>query len=266
MSSPCFPCNCLCTCRTVSKRIVDLHQGKLSVHSEGNGLGATFTLLLPPGSALNESEAAQLSLSRHSVDSSLRRGTSDSLHRMSSLRRVRHHPSSLLNSIDDSESDWSSHAEVRSFQSVFDSSDDDVRNTALILSRVLVVDDSDLNRKMMCLRLQSKFDEILQAEDGAQAVALVASRLESDSLPQVILMDFMMPIMNGPTATAEIRAMGYSGVVVGVTGNTLQQDIDELLRSGANRVLPKPLDLKALKTALQGAHLVLYLLFCMSLG
>lgn len=53
-----------------------------------------------------------------------------------------------------------------------------------------------------------------------------------------------MPIKDGPTATAELRAMGYTGAIVGVTGTGLTTDVEYFLRSGANKVLLKPLDMK----------------------
>jgi CheY-like chemotaxis protein len=158
-------------------------------------------------------------------------------------------------------SDWVSEGDVRSFKNseiresqAFEDGDKIISDISPLLleSRVLIVDDSAMNRKMMFVSLQTRFDEILQAEDGVQAVAVVTTRLGTEALPQVILMDFMMPHMNGPAATAEIRAMGYTGVIVGVTGNTLQNDIDEFLRNGVNRVLPKPLDVDTLEMVLRG--------------
>ena len=53
----------------------------------------------------------------------------------------------------------------------------------------------------------------------------------------------MMPNIDGPTATKEIRSLGYTAPIFGVTGNTLDSDIDYFLDSGANKVLAKPLDI-----------------------
>jgi CheY-like chemotaxis protein len=58
-----------------------------------------------------------------------------------------------------------------------------------------------------------------------------------------VLMDFIMPNMDGPTATRAIRALGYEGLIVGVTGNALDSDIQHFLLSGAVKVLTKPLQL-----------------------
>jgi CheY-like chemotaxis protein len=57
-----------------------------------------------------------------------------------------------------------------------------------------------------------------------------------------ILMDFMMPNLDGPSATKQIRDMGYKAPIFGVTGNGLQSDIDHFKAQGANKVFVKPFD------------------------
>ena len=68
----------------------------------------------------------------------------------------------------------------------------------------------------------------------------------------VILMDFVMPQLNGPDAVREIRNMGYTGVVIGVTGNAQQEDIDVFLYHGSDRVISKPVDVVALLKIIDG--------------
>ena len=58
-----------------------------------------------------------------------------------------------------------------------------------------------------------------------------------------ILMDYQMPNMDGPTAIRAIRSLGYKGVVIGVTGNVMALDQQEMMAAGANDVLPKPFDI-----------------------
>ena len=65
-----------------------------------------------------------------------------------------------------------------------------------------------------------------------------------------ILMDFVMPNMDGPTATKEIRSLGYTAPIFGVTGNTLDSDVGHFLQNGANRVLAKPFDINAFNAAM----------------
>mmetsp|Transcript_26208 Transcript_26208/g.58887 ORF Transcript_26208/g.58887 Transcript_26208/m.58887 type:complete len:156 (+) Transcript_26208:2-469(+) len=50
-----------------------------------------------------------------------------------------------------------------------------------------------------------------------------------------------MPVMNGPTATKQLREMGCGSYIVGVTGNVMQADIDVFMQAGADSVLAKPM-------------------------
>ena len=109
----------------------------------------------------------------------------------------------------------------------------------------LVVDDVVLNRKMMKKSLKHLFDSFDDAEDGVIAVGKVQEAMSCGSMFDVIFMDFMMPNMDGPTATSAIRALGYMGLIVGVTGNALPEDIQYFKNKGVNQVFLKPLDVQA---------------------
>ena len=64
-----------------------------------------------------------------------------------------------------------------------------------------------------------------------------------------------MPKMNGPTASKEIRALGYNGPIFGVTGNGLESDINLFMSCGADRVLIKPLYLTDFNQAMKNMKL-----------
>jgi CheY-like chemotaxis protein len=108
---------------------------------------------------------------------------------------------------------------------------------------------------MLCRQFRES--EILEAEDGVQAVSLYQLCLSQNKAVQLILMDYMMPNMNGPKASKRIREMGYEGVIFGVTGNALPEDIQTFRSHGANLVLKKPVDYKVLEAAI-GQHCGLY--------
>jgi CheY-like chemotaxis protein len=57
-------------------------------------------------------------------------------------------------------------------------------------------------------------------------------------------MDFVMPKMDGPSATRAIRASGYTAPIFGVTGNAVDSDVNFFLDHGADRVMIKPFDLQ----------------------
>jgi CheY-like chemotaxis protein len=150
-----------------------------------------------------------------------------------------------------------------------------------LLRRVLLVDDVASNVKMAARILQrSGVVECATAEDGQVALdtyiaarawaqqeadlALRQQRAEEGGEPGIesnipdpiepfdaILMDFEMPVMNGPTATARLRALGCTAPIIGITGNVLPADVEFFLQSGADAVLPKPLRLPDLYDALR---------------
>ena len=57
-----------------------------------------------------------------------------------------------------------------------------------------------------------------------------------------ILMDFVMPVLDGPDATKAIRDLGYIGPIIGCTGNTLDMDLLRFKESGCDRVIGKPFE------------------------
>jgi CheY-like chemotaxis protein len=105
---------------------------------------------------------------------------------------------------------------------------------------LLVVDDSPFNRKMLCRLLNTKGYECEQAEDGADAIKMYNIMIERGDIVDAIMMDFEMPVMNGPTATAKLREQGCTCLIIGVTGNVLPDEQDYFRSCGANHVLPKP--------------------------
>jgi CheY-like chemotaxis protein len=85
-----------------------------------------------------------------------------------------------------------------------------------------------------------------EAVDGQDCLDQILAMKEENPV-QLILMDFEMPRMNGPTATAKLRELGYKMPIVGVTGNVLAADKDFFMAHGANLVLHKPLSVEQLK-------------------
>ncbi len=116
----------------------------------------------------------------------------------------------------------------------------------------IVVDDSKLSRKMVLKAIKHHFHEILEAEDGIEAVAAVKTCLESGRHIDVIFMDSVMPNMNGLDACRAIRSMGYTGYIAGVTGNVVPEDVDRFCSAGANVLLAKPLPLSEVDKLLDG--------------
>ena len=83
---------------------------------------------------------------------------------------------------------------------------------------------------------------ILEADDGSTALDLMRSETAAGRVINFVLMDYVMIRMNGPEAVQKMRVdLGYRGVVIGITGNALPEDLDTFRDHGANMVLTKPL-------------------------
>ncbi|KAJ1416544.1 histidine kinase-like ATPase, partial [Ochromonadaceae sp. CCMP2298] len=106
---------------------------------------------------------------------------------------------------------------------------------------LLVVDDATSNRKLLVRILTAKGYVCREAADGQQALDVYQQMCADDCAPCAVLMDYEMPVMNGPTATKHLREMRCESYIVGVTGNVMQEDMDVFHEHGADAVLAKPL-------------------------
>eukprot|EP01041_Mallomonas_annulata_P000687 gene687-1316_t len=104
---------------------------------------------------------------------------------------------------------------------------------------VLVVDDAESNRKMMMMLLRKNGVSPSMAENGQKALDVI--RNDVGEKYTLVFMDNLMPVMNGVEATKALRREGYRHIIVGVTGNVLEDDIREYLAAGADFIIGKPL-------------------------
>ena len=248
----------------ITKGIVDLHCGRISVNSTGEGHGCTFKVEMP-----------MLSLSSIENRRAYRGYTSLS---SSPSRHVLTMVPHIVMSTKEPELGITTDCEHINHHVQFETDDsadinlgikyESQRNPLTTVSqkssspsyRLLVVDDSQLNRKMLVRVMKAKGHNCEEAEDGQQAVdcikrIITTTRQETSELDgagvgaaacrefDAILMDFMMPVMDSPSATKQIRELSYKGKIFGVTGNALRSDIDHFIDMGANDVLIKPLDM-----------------------
>ncbi|WP_370261109.1 ATP-binding protein [Limnobacter sp.] len=114
--------------------------------------------------------------------------------------------------------------------------------------RVLVVDDSDLNLRVLEGVLMRRGLAVDKAKNGLEALAALS---HANHGVHAVVMDVQMPMMNGLEATEAIRAQPFNATlpVIGLTGEVAPEDEKRALASGMNAVLPKPLqpeDLMAL--------------------
>ncbi len=116
--------------------------------------------------------------------------------------------------------------------------------------RILLVDDSDLNREVgeSLLRLEGAAVEV--CDDGSQAVELLTRRADEFD---AVLMDMQMPVMDGCQATRALRARAdlQDLPIIAVTAGALQSERAKALNAGMNGFLTKPLAPKELVRVLR---------------
>ncbi|MDZ7854887.1 hybrid sensor histidine kinase/response regulator [Sphaerotilus sp.] len=107
--------------------------------------------------------------------------------------------------------------------------------------RVLVVDDGAENRELVRLVLESAGLTVVEAEDGAVALDMVAREA-----PDLVLMDVNMPVMDGYTATRTLRERGCTLPVLALTANAMKGFEAQIETAGFSGYLTKPVDIDAL--------------------
>jgi len=118
------------------------------------------------------------------------------------------------------------------------------------LTRVLLVEDNDVNRMVVRMMLAGEDIEVIEAADGAVAVAVAADRRFD-----VILMDVSMPVMDGLEATRTIRAREQAlqarTPIIGLTAHATAHDAELCRTAGMDDYLTKPVRKDALLAAIR---------------
>ena len=120
-------------------------------------------------------------------------------------------------------------------------------------TRVLLVEDNELNTEIAKFILENAGMLVTTARNGKEAVDMFAA--SEEGWFELILMDVMMPVMDGLTATRAIRAMQRTDArsipIFAMTANAFVDDIEESRRAGMNEHLSKPLDEKSMMRMIQ---------------
>ena len=110
--------------------------------------------------------------------------------------------------------------------------------------RILLVEDNELNMEIAQFLLEDAGAVVTKAFDGKQAVDIFGNNPAGTF--DVILMDVMMPMMNGIEATKAIRLMNRSDArmipIIAMTANAFEEDRQATKNAGMNAHLSKPLD------------------------
>jgi len=111
------------------------------------------------------------------------------------------------------------------------------------MSKILLVEDNEMNRDMLTRRLERKGYEVVIAVDGQAGVDMASS-----SNPDIILMDLSLPVMDGWEATRQIKAdPATQGIpVIALTAHAMAGDEQKAREAGCDDYDTKPVDLKRL--------------------
>jgi len=111
------------------------------------------------------------------------------------------------------------------------------------MSKILLVEDNEMNRDMLSRRLERKGFEVVIAIDGQAGVDMASS-----TNPNIILMDLSLPIIDGWEATRRIKAdpATQSIPVIALTAHAMAGDERKALEAGCDDYDTKPIDLKRL--------------------
>ena len=119
--------------------------------------------------------------------------------------------------------------------------------------RILLVEDNELNAEIAKTVLEDVGALITRAENGQQALELFKEKPAGTF--DVILMDLMMPVMDGYTVTRKIRELERSDAktvpIIAMTANAFQEDAEKCIAVGMNAHLAKPLDIEKMKKTIK---------------
>jgi osomolarity two-component system sensor histidine kinase NIK1 len=113
---------------------------------------------------------------------------------------------------------------------------------------ILLVEDNLLNQRIVTFSLKKYNHEVIIANNGVEAI----ERFRENKF-DIILMDIMMPVMDGLEATIKIREeeklnnIKKRTPIVALTANTMDNDRDKCISYGMDDFLSKPFDIEKLK-------------------
>ena len=114
---------------------------------------------------------------------------------------------------------------------------------------ILIFEDNEIEREMLVELFKSDY-KILEAEDGREGLALLNRNLSSIA---IVLMDCVMPVMDGYHAAKEIRACAHPDAktipIAAMTANAFAEDVQKSLSAGMNIHISKPVNMDVLKSA-----------------
>ncbi|MEG4317716.1 MULTISPECIES: response regulator [unclassified Microcoleus] len=116
------------------------------------------------------------------------------------------------------------------------------------MAKILLVEDNEMNRDMLSRRLARKGHEVLIAVDGAEGVSMAKTKV-----PDLILMDMSLPVLDGWRATQQIKADPETKMipVIALTANAMAGDREKCLAAGCDDYDTKPVEFPRLLSKIE---------------
>lgn len=116
------------------------------------------------------------------------------------------------------------------------------------MPKILLVEDNEMNRDMLSRRLERRGFTVVMAMDGAEGVAMAKSEV-----PDLILMDMSLPVIDGWEATKQVRADPTVAAipVIALTAHAMPSDEQRARAAGCDDFDTKPIELPRLLEKIQ---------------
>jgi len=117
-------------------------------------------------------------------------------------------------------------------------------------TRVLLCEDGDTNRELVQLVLEEAGAKVTTAVNGKLGLQAIKDQPDQFDL---VLMDMQMPVMDGYTATTQLRQFGFDRPIIALTAHAMRGDEQRCLDAGCSKYLTKPIDIPQLLFAIRDA-------------